>query len=193
MSKQSKPDILRLAIPLFAQAGFTGVSMRKVANAVGITPAALYHHFKDKDQLYMETMRYAFADKVVAVGALLKAPADTLERLEMLIRWLAETLYAETDFRKLLQWVLLDADRQRTVTLVQTTFEELFAILQNLNEDYRRRFDPHLLSISLIGLVVYHFETSAVRKILPGHRPDHDQPDTLVRHLMALLRPALCP
>lgn len=193
MSKQSKPDILRLAIPLFAQAGFTGVSMRKVANAVGITPAALYHHFKDKDQLYMETMRYAFADKIVAVGALLKAPADTLERLEMLIRWLAETLYAETDFRKLLQWVLLDADRQRTVTLVQTTFEELFAILQNLNEDYRRRFDPHLLSISLIGLVVYHFETGAVRKILPGHRPDHDQPDTLVRHLMELLRPALSP
>lgn len=193
MSKQSKPDILRLAIPLFAQAGFTGVSMRKVANAVGITPAALYHHFKDKDQLYMETMRYAFADKIVAVGALLKAPADTLERLEMLIRWLAETLYAETDFRKLLQWVLLDADRQRTVTLVQTTFEELFAILQNLNEGYRRRFDPHLLSISLIGLVVYHFETTAVRKILPGHRPDHDQPDTLVRHLMELLRPALSP
>lgn len=194
MSKQSKPDILRLAIPLFAEAGFNGVSMRKVADTVGVTPAALYHHFKDKDQLYLETMRYAFADKIVAVSALLKAPTDTtLSLLEVLIRWLAETLYAETDFRKLLQWVLLDADRQRTVTLVQTTFEELFSILQDLNEGYRRRFDPHLLSISLIGLVVYHFETSAVRKILPGYRPDHDQPDTLVRHLMQLLRPALSP
>lgn len=187
----SKPDILRLAIPLFAQSGFNGVSMRSVADTVGVTPAALYHHFRDKEQLYLETMSYAFADKIVAVRALLKAPADALGLLEMLIRWLAETLHAETEFRKLLQWVLLDANSDRTVRLVQSTFEELFAILQNLNDGFRRRFDPHLLSISLIGLVVYHFETSAVRKILPGHRPEHDQPETLVRHLMQLLRPAL--
>ncbi len=191
LSKHSKSDILRLAIPLFAQAGFNGVSMRHVADTVGVSPAALYHHFKDKEELYLETMRYAFADKIASFKAMLQAPADALALLETLIRWLAETLHAETDFRKLLQWVLLDADSNRTVRLVKSTFEELFTILQNLNQGFRQRFDPHLLSISLIGLVVYHFETTAVRKILPGHRAEHDQPETLVRHLMQLLRPAL--
>lgn len=193
MSKQSKPDILRLAIPLFAQSGFNGVSMRHVADTVGVTPAALYHHFKDKEQLYLETMSYAFADKIASFKALLGAPTDAFALLQMLIRWLAETLHAETDFRKLLQWVLLDADSTRTVRLVQNTFEELFAILQNLNQGFRQHFDPHLLSISVIGLVMYHFETGAVRKILPGYRAEHDQPEALVRHLMQLLRPALIP
>uniref|UniRef100_UPI003452EAA2 TetR/AcrR family transcriptional regulator n=1 Tax=uncultured Acinetobacter sp. TaxID=165433 RepID=UPI003452EAA2 len=39
--------ILNCSIVLFARSGFHGVSMRQVAEAVGVTVAALYYHFKD--------------------------------------------------------------------------------------------------------------------------------------------------
>ena len=55
--------ILERAISLFASAGFAGVSMREIAAAVGITPAALYHHFPNKQALHLEAMRHAYGEQ----------------------------------------------------------------------------------------------------------------------------------
>ena len=60
---KSKTDILDLAIPLFAKSGYAGVSMRDIANVVGIKAASLYHHFPDKQSLYLQAMARAFEDK----------------------------------------------------------------------------------------------------------------------------------
>ena len=43
--------ILAEACLLFAARGFDGTSIRDIANAVGISNAALYHYFADKDEL----------------------------------------------------------------------------------------------------------------------------------------------
>jgi TetR/AcrR family transcriptional regulator, cholesterol catabolism regulator len=43
--------ILAEACQLFATRGFDGTSIRDIANAVGISNAALYHYFADKDEL----------------------------------------------------------------------------------------------------------------------------------------------
>jgi len=45
--------IRREAVRLFAQYGYAAVSMRKIANAVGVMPGALYHHFPTKQDLLM--------------------------------------------------------------------------------------------------------------------------------------------
>ena len=45
--------ILHEATPLFVAGGYEGVSMREIAAAVGITKAALYYHFRDKEELFM--------------------------------------------------------------------------------------------------------------------------------------------
>jgi len=44
--------ILEQACRLFARRGFDGTSIRDIANAVGISNAALYHYFTDKDELF---------------------------------------------------------------------------------------------------------------------------------------------
>lgn len=46
----SREHLLDVVLPLFAQAGFAGVSMREVAQALGVTAAALYYHFRDKEE-----------------------------------------------------------------------------------------------------------------------------------------------
>jgi len=189
--KKARADIIDLAIPLFARAGYDGVSMRDIATTVGVTPAALYHHFKDKDELYIDAVGQAFRRKTSAVETIVEGDGSALQRLESFITWFAQTLGRDQDFQKLLQWVLLDSDTGRMQRLVKSTFEELFLAIQGLVEVFKPRYDPHLLSVSVIGLVLYHFETSAVRSILPGHRAEHERPETLVRHLMQLLRPGL--
>jgi len=53
----TSPDALNAifhkTIPLFANSGFSGVSMRHIAKAVGVSIATLYHHFPDKQALYL--------------------------------------------------------------------------------------------------------------------------------------------
>jgi len=59
--------ILEKSLPLFARSGYAGVSMRDIARAVGISGAALYHHYSDKQSLYIATMGHAFADKASSI------------------------------------------------------------------------------------------------------------------------------
>lgn len=45
--------ILREATSLFVARGYEGVSMREIGEAVGVTKAALYYHFHDKEDLFV--------------------------------------------------------------------------------------------------------------------------------------------
>jgi TetR/AcrR family transcriptional regulator len=193
LAEESRPraQILEQTIHLFAAAGFAGVSMRRVAEHVGVTPAALYHHFADKEQLYLATVKYAFRDKTAAAQKIVAAAGDPFASLEAFLLWFAQTLAREGNFRKLLQWVFLDADPDRTRQLVQETFSELFAAIQQLADSFKSRYDPHLLSISIISLVAFHYQTQDARKLLPGNRASHDKPATVARHVADLLRHGL--
>lgn len=49
----TRSRILSEAAQLFLARGYHGVSMREVAAAVGVTKPALYHHYEDKEMLFM--------------------------------------------------------------------------------------------------------------------------------------------
>jgi AcrR family transcriptional regulator len=54
MSKDTKQHILKQAMQLFALQGSEGVSMRILADKVGISSSVLYHYFSDKNVLLKE-------------------------------------------------------------------------------------------------------------------------------------------
>jgi AcrR family transcriptional regulator len=51
-----REEILEVAQRLFIQHGYHGLSMRQIADEVGVTKAALYYHFTDKQQLFLEIL-----------------------------------------------------------------------------------------------------------------------------------------
>lgn len=53
MSGEARREaILDAAVELFSERGFRSVTTRELAQAVGVTEPVLYHHFKDKRDLY---------------------------------------------------------------------------------------------------------------------------------------------
>ena len=70
--------ILDAALPLFAERGFDGVSMRQVSEAAGVSKANIYYHFESKEALYLAVLRSSVAD----TRELLKDMADPAERFE---------------------------------------------------------------------------------------------------------------
>lgn len=51
--ESTRSRIQQEAARLFVASGYHGVSMREVAEAVGVTKPALYHHYADKESLFL--------------------------------------------------------------------------------------------------------------------------------------------
>lgn len=58
MAKESDTlyRILESSTELFVQQGYRGLSMREIAESVGLSKPALYHHFKDKETLFLAVL-----------------------------------------------------------------------------------------------------------------------------------------
>ena len=112
-SPEALNAILREAIPLFSQSGFSGVSMRHVAKAVGISVATLYHHFPNKQNLYLRCIEEAFAVKAEGLSEVLSQPGTLEEQLQLFIQRFTNLMSEDSHFRRLLQRELLDGDENR--------------------------------------------------------------------------------
>src|SRR5437867_2767362 len=69
---------------LFAAEGIEGISMRKIADRVGVTATALYRHFRDKDEILEEIINAGLAILEKYLAPALKAE-DPYRRLRGLI------------------------------------------------------------------------------------------------------------
>ena len=52
-SSPTRDHILAVATRLFVEEGYVGLSMRRLAQEVGVSKAGLYYHFRDKESLFL--------------------------------------------------------------------------------------------------------------------------------------------
>ncbi|NKB84867.1 TetR/AcrR family transcriptional regulator [Brucella grignonensis] len=181
--------IIETAAGLFADLGYSAVSMRDVASKVGVTPANLYHHFKGKDELIREALAHVFARKTAPLEALLEAAQYQDEKLEVFIRWFTHLLVRDRILFRLLVRELTDGDAERLEYLSKTVFERPFALVRSLASTRARNGeDDFLAAVSIIGVVLGQVQLGALVQHLPDGRSDHLDPDVITRHVFAALR-----
>lgn len=56
---KKKQHLLDAAIRVFANKGFDDASMREIAAEAGLTTGAIYHHYKNKDDLFYDAVKEA--------------------------------------------------------------------------------------------------------------------------------------
>ncbi|TYP00005.1 TetR family transcriptional regulator [Geothermobacter ehrlichii] len=185
--QSSRQEILEVAIGLFADAGYAGVSMRDIARFCGLNVGSIYHHFRDKDELYLAAMQQAFSGRAERLLAVLNSDRPDRRRLLDTVDLLCRQLAEDQTFCRLIQRELLDGDERRLQQLAQTVFAEVTEALNRLCARLSPGHDPALLAGSIIGMTLHLFQSAPLRRFLPGYRPEHDDPETLSRHLQAML------
>ena len=60
---EGRQRILAVARSLFMTRGYRAVSTREIAEAVGVTQPALYHHFAGKEELYVAVLEEELAQQ----------------------------------------------------------------------------------------------------------------------------------
>ena len=58
LKKTSKEDILKYSIKLFKTEGYYNTSMANIASEIGIIKGSIYHHFKSKEEIGIEALKY---------------------------------------------------------------------------------------------------------------------------------------
>ena len=187
VKRKNKADILDLVIPLFAQSGYAGVSMRDIADAVGIRAASLYHHFPDKQALYLQAMARAFEDKAQGFAEALAVTGTAEKRLAGFVETFTTLMSKDPDFRALLQRELLDGDEMRLKLLARGVFQEPFVAMEDLADELVPGCDTHMVAISIASLILYHLETAPIRRYLPGGKARHNKPAVIADHVTNLL------
>jgi AcrR family transcriptional regulator len=81
-----RPVIVRSATSLFAKRGIDGTSMRDIADAAGVREAAIYRHFKGKDDLAREIFLSWYGWYCEKLQRIVSGPGGTLEKLHEIVR-----------------------------------------------------------------------------------------------------------
>jgi AcrR family transcriptional regulator len=193
--KKTKPEpntksgILEKAIPLFAKSGFSGVSMRQIARAVGINAASLYHHFPDKQTLYVAAVQQAFSSREFVLSEILTMDIPAHEKLHLFIKRICDFMQEEPDFSALIHREILDGDGDETrlQLLAGHVFQKFFSNVITMAKELAPDKDSHLLAISIFSLVAYHYQTLPIRIFLPGGKAEHNESEVVAEHVTSLL------
>ncbi len=77
----TRAAIVDAARPLFAELGFSGTSMRKVAAEAGVDPALVHHYFDSKQDLFLAALEVPFDPRVLLAAVGEGDPGTAGERL----------------------------------------------------------------------------------------------------------------
>lgn len=98
----TRSAILNKAADLFAENGYAGTSMSDLADVLGLSKAAIYHHFESKESILMTLVESTFRDMGALVREVESLPASKVIPSEVLTQF-AEILFAH---RKVVSLVL---------------------------------------------------------------------------------------
>jgi AcrR family transcriptional regulator len=73
--------LLSVALELFLEAGYDGVSMQQIADAVGMTKGAPYHHFSSKEDLFGQALARHIDRTQRELRARMEGRSDLRERM----------------------------------------------------------------------------------------------------------------
>lgn len=184
MSQKTQPTDMRTrvtveAAKLFAEHGFAGVSMRMIAQKVGIQAASLYNHHPNKESLYYAALAHAFGSRVQEIDAALDEGQSAKERLTETLVALGRASVDDPVSTRLLDRELLDGDEKRLRNLTETLFQEPFARIAETLGETGEKTRPSLMALYLVSLVHGYFSLAPIWRYLDMDETLQKTPEAL--------------
>ena len=82
-----REQILVAAKSLFIQQGYHGLAMREISDAVGVSKAALYYHFKDKEELFLAILSSNLDEIENAIDEIQSKPVSCSEQIVLFVEY----------------------------------------------------------------------------------------------------------
>ncbi len=164
--------ILHEAAALFAERGFSGVSLEDIGGAVGVSGPALYRHFANKQAL-LGAILLEVSERLLAGGQAVLAAHDlATDRLDAIIAFHVEFALQDADVIRVQDRDLasLNDDDRHTVRRLQREYVEVWiGILSSVHPE-RDEDDLRVRAHACFGLINSTPHTVRASRSRPGER-----------------------
>jgi len=158
----TKDKILKVSTTLFSELGYKGTSVRKIASGVGIRESALYNHFKNKEEIFLEVAKGIFSSPFSISDEEVKELATRgkpfLQKFTMQYKMLTFDKSNESMFRLLMIELLQNRElREQFMSEfhdknIKVLSEGFFIMMQN---SLIRSGDPMMVSYEFLSTLFY--------------------------------------
>lgn len=187
-----KAQLREAAVRLFAEYGYTGMSMQMLMDACGVNKALVYYYFGSKEKLFQEILEDYFDRLAPAFDILWKGEGDLRARLAVLLEGYIDFLAANPEFPKIVQREV--ATRGPGLEISQRRLRPLFAAgLELLTRELPEfevaagDFSPVDTILTVYSAVIGYFTYAPLIGELTGE--DYFAPEAITRrkrHVVAL-------
>ena len=176
--------ILDVAVTAFNQYGYDATSMGVLADRLGLSKSAIYHHFASKDEILEHALDHALS----SLEGVLDEPAATrgraADRLDHVLRGAVHVLVDQLSYVTLLLRVRGNTDTERWAMERRRQFDHRVAVLLTqaaADGDIRADVDARLATRLLFGMI---------NSVAEWYRPDARGPHSGVEVADAVVRMA---
>ena len=124
-TKDTRATIRKAALRLFAERGYNAVSMRELADAVGMRQGGLYNHFDGKQALLSDLMETHMAGLLETLDGAMAEITGTRARLKAFVRHhVSHHLnYPDDVFLAYMEVRSLDSDNRARIVALRNRYE----------------------------------------------------------------------
>lgn len=165
--------ILEAAETLFADKGFDAVSMSAIARLANTSKPNIYHHFKNKNELYLAVMKSAVQRSSVLLDSLEEAPGTFRQHLSGFSAGQLNNILTHNRSTQLILRETLSGGTQNGREIAKHVVGEVFSRLvamvrqgQQENE-FRDDIDPALAAFMVVAANMFFFQASPIMKHIP--------------------------
>ncbi len=194
MSRDDKDSararVISVAEQLFSDRGYKAVTLRDIADELGIRQASLYHHFPNgKEELFVEVTELAMKRHAEGMRATITAAPEDVEcQLKAIARWMLSQ--PPIDMARMVRSDMVEIDESHRHRLMQTALRSLLLPIEAVfdrgidREALRNPGHSRLLASSFLSII----EAIQV-SVRFSSRPPEDMADEMITILMDGLRP----
>jgi AcrR family transcriptional regulator len=186
-ARDLRQEILEAATGLFIQQGYRGLSMRQIAETLGVTKAALYYHFMDKEELFLAVLS-AYLEKLEATLDKIQAePVSNRERISRLVEHILAQPGEQHAIIRLASHEIRHVSAAQRQVFNQVYHEKFIDKIQAMLQagmdqgefrDELQHLDAQTATWALLGLVYPYLDSTRAREA--------GLPDEVIRQILGI-------
>ena len=157
-----REQILSTAKSLFIQQGYHGLAMRQISDALGVSKAALYYHFKDKEELFLAILSVNMDEIESAIDLIQAREVSCGEKITLFVEYV---LKQPTEQRAMIRLASQEMSQLSAISrkkFDKTYHDQFTGKLQAIfeagvaNGEFRP-IDPAIATWALLGIMYPYF------------------------------------
>ncbi|MFA6310088.1 MAG: TetR/AcrR family transcriptional regulator [Sterolibacterium sp.] len=148
-----RDQIVLAAAQLFVERGYSGTSIRNIADSVGMLPGSVYHYYPAKEDLFVAIHHEGFRRLMRNIEEAIQRGADPWEKLELACAEHIQDVAAGNPIAQVTAtglFAIYEDRLQRRLRSDRENFDQLFRQLI-LDLDLPDGTDPSLFRLALLG------------------------------------------